>query len=208
MADVVEISMDDIDKATTGEKLCKACGEPLPAGVSGRTRYHENCRPSARTQPTRTPASRTSTGSLSQTKTAGSFAKILLLLSVVYVYGLLRAKRIPDPQGALSEELALNDEEAAALAKPLARITVSNSKAARIAKPIVENEDLIEAGFALWEWQRRIDNTLNSYNRQRTQEYQPDVTIQPNEAGGNASDGGDGGNGFPYDSTADFRSVV
>lgn len=102
-------------------------------------------------------------GTVTPTKAAGTFAKLAILISVIWAWSAVRRYGIPDVDGQLAETLAFTDEEAADIARPLGRLAMSNGSSAKVVAPIVENDDLIDAGFAIWEWRKRVESELARY---------------------------------------------
>jgi hypothetical protein len=126
---------------------------------------------------------------------AGTFAKLLVIITVGIAWGRIRRMGIPDPEGNLAEELSMLPEEAEPIAKVIARFTTSNATTAKIVKPLVENEDLVDAGFAIWEYNKRQSEILSQYQRTTVQEV-PANNGTPRQARGSESEsdgGGDGG---------------
>ena len=150
----------------SGEGICEQCGNVTR---SARVKTCDDCKAankatstSATTRAPKVKVGRVG-GAVTPTKAAGTFAKLLILISVIWAWSAIKRYGIPDVTGALAEELAFTDEEAADLAKPLGRLSMSNSATAKVVGPIVENDDLIDAGFALWEWRKRVDQALAQY---------------------------------------------
>jgi hypothetical protein len=65
----------------------------------------------------------------------------------------------------MAENLSLTDEEAYEIARPLARMANSSPTGARVMGPVVRNEDVIGALFALYEYNRRIDAIFDELRR-------------------------------------------
>src|ERR1035437_3659534 len=114
---------------------CATCGDPLS---DGRSTLCANCKPKGSNKPAKK-AGKVST--VTANKASGTFAKLLVVITAMYSWGQIKRLHIPDPTGELSEQLAMTDDEAAAVAKPIARFAVSNSTTAKIIGPIVENDD-------------------------------------------------------------------
>src|SRR4029077_2338493 len=149
-----------------------------------------------------TPATKPRAGSKPalQAQAAGTYAKILLIVPAIIAWGRLKRLAVPDPEGKIAEELSLTDDEAAPIARVLARVTMSNERTAKIVKPIVENEDVIDAAFAFWEWNKRVDDRLSMYRRSIVQtEVRTDGALRPDEVDTSQGDGnGVGGGDFAY----------
>lgn len=85
-----------------------------------------------------------------------SFAgKVLFLVTLILAWAQLRRARVPDPDGDIAETMAMSDDEAVAIGRPLARLFASTENGKRLAPVIVQNEDIIDAVFAGWEWYKR-----------------------------------------------------
>lgn len=208
----------DVSSSATGPGYCKVCGNEADGP---RTTYCEDHRPApsgtkaqgkslAQRNKSNSSAKPRNSASISDKKAAGSFAKLFIIISAIWAWTALRRYGIPDLTGQLSEELAFTDEEAADIARPVGRFMMSNSTTARIVGPIVENDDLVDAAFAVWEWQKRVNATLAQYKGHQIQDNQRstnNVATQQNEVSPvdsgrfNPLDGG-------YDANADFRTVV
>lgn len=158
------------DPNASTEGVCEVCGA---ATRSARVKKCDDCKASAK------PARQDTTqdnkrkdvkvkvtkvgGTVTPTKAAGTFAKLVILISVAWAWSAVKRYGIPDVDGSLAETLAFTDEEAADIARPLGRLSMSNSASAKVVAPIVENDDLIDAGFALWEWRKRVESELARY---------------------------------------------
>lgn len=158
----------------------------------------------------KSPSVRVSSGTVTASKAAGSFAKLIIIISAIWAYGAVRRYGIPDLDGSLSEELAMTNEEAADIARPIGRLAMSNSTAAKVISPIVENDDLIDAAFAIFEWQKRMNQTLAGYKPHRIQDNQRGVTQDESALTHEVSP--DAGGGYDplaggYDANRDARVV-
>lgn len=84
-------------------------------------------------------------------------AQILVYLTLGLVIVTTRGVDLPDES---VDSLALSDEEAAAVAKPFARLFTGTTLNARYGQSIVRNQDVLEAGAALFAYTRRITKAL------------------------------------------------
>lgn len=207
MADVIEMTIPtDYGRETVVDKgyYCEVCGDPLSDGRSTRCPQH---RKQAGNKPARR-AGKTST--VTASKASGTFAKLLVVITAMYAWAELRRKHIPDASGELAEELAMTDEEASAVAKPIARFAVSNSTTAKIIGPIVENDDIIDALFSLWEWQKRTQAVMAQYventTLQPTNRRDLHVVTGSNDQSEDAS--GESGTLDGYDANTDYSTLV
>jgi hypothetical protein len=168
MAEEIEIPYDPSfgAKSATRSKLCRACGGELE---DSRKTYHDECKPeTASTSPVgkrvkskaRKPTEATQKG---MTSVAG---KVLYLLTLFIAWSALRGVGVIDPTGDIADECALTDDEAEAIGRPFARMFLTTEIGKKHAPAIVANEDLIDAVFALWDWYRRMTNTLDEYRSQ------------------------------------------
>ena|ERR1700722_12198641 len=209
-AEVIRIDVGSIIDAG----YCQVCGTELP---DKRYKYCDEHNPSAKNKPSASAVKRTrkATGGAKPTesRTAGSFEKLLLVTTAMIAWARIRRMGIPDADGSLADELSMTNDEAAPISRTLARLTLSNDTTARIIKPIVENEDLIDTAFALWEWNKRTDAALAQYRegtanpprRQRNVNQRQTGESQP------ADDGTGTGEGIVdsgWSAESDFRSLV
>lgn len=150
----IEIDLGDTVKSPTS--YCEDCNAPL---YDRRRKKCESCRsvaPVAKTVKSRFVAK----GKPDDVKTTAAISKLLIIVTLLIMYMRVKSLGIPDSQGSLAEELAFNDEEAIAIAKPIARWSSSSAVGSRVVAPLVNNQDLIECAFALYEWNRRTDDIL------------------------------------------------
>lgn len=207
------------DPSTANEGVCEVCGA---ATRSNRVKKCDDCKQAAKVTPIRQDTTQDNKrrdvkvkvakvgGTVTPTKAAGTFAKLVILISVAWAWSAVKRYGIPDLDGSLAEELAFTDEEAADIARPLGRLSMSNSASAKVVAPIVENDDLIDAGFAIWEWRKRVDQVLAQYKGNMIADNQrgaqPDVI-----AGQDAERQSDGGGYDPlaagYDGGRDARVI-
>lgn len=101
------------------------------------------------------------------------FGKLLLLITAAYAWSQLRRMNVRDPGGAFAESLAMTDDEAESVARPIARAFNSSPVGVRYGRKIVDNSDLIDAGFALYEWYQRQSQMLEGLAAQ-VRKAQPD----------------------------------
>ncbi|MGH7239274.1 MAG: hypothetical protein ACREHG_04305 [Candidatus Saccharimonadales bacterium] len=150
-------------RAETG--TCKGCGTALS---DKRRAWCDSCRPS--NAPTTAKRARTTRLSSGDVKAGmDSFAaKIFVLLTIVIAWSQLRARKIPDPNGTLVDRMAFTDTESVAFARPIARMFLSTDIGRRVAPTLVQNEDVIDAAFALWDWYQRNAEILDSLSTNRS----------------------------------------
>ena len=212
-----------------GKGFCRVCGAEL---ADKRREYCDEHRaiaaakshkkkapprsssaPSSRpARPERTVAQRMSTGGtapVSDAKAAATIAKLLVVITLMLMWARVRRIGLPDPSGELVETLALTDEEAVEIARPLARFGNSTPTGARIIGPIARNEDIIGALFAMYEYNRRVDQILSEYTRGAVPANHPErttpsrVTTEPVPSD-RRDDSGDPAVPDPWGSAADL----
>lgn len=162
---------DDSDaqlEINVGAGFCKVCGKELD---DGRKRYCDDHKGSQGKLPKVGSTKDRSAGSKAGKTAATSelttvFGKILLLITAAYAWSQLRRMQVRDPGGAFAEALAMTDEEADAVARPIARAFNSSAAGVRYGRKIVDNSDLIDAGFALYEWYQRQTQMLEGLAQQ------------------------------------------
>lgn len=141
--------------------LCEICGNPTGDKRSKRCDDHP------RTKASKKPvASRIVTSEkVTDTSAARTIAKLLIVITLVLMYARIRRIGIPDPTGNLADELSLTEDEALEIAKPIARFANSTPMGSRLIGPVVRNEDLIGALFAIYEYNRRTEQLLESIQK-------------------------------------------
>jgi hypothetical protein len=165
----VKVPRQRRNRASTGQ--CKTCGKELS---DGRASYCEEHRPSKGVETLRNKAPKRRSGKKNGVSAEVNdgmtdvTANILFILTLTYAYTALRGRGIPDPSGAVSEQMALTDDEAAAIGRPLARLFLSTEQGRKVAPSIVDNRDLIDAAFAAWDWFRRMNDVLDQYGTRQS----------------------------------------
>lgn len=169
MLDIEEVSLDGVDLGPS----CLTCGAPLYYGGRGRKpKFCEEHKPKQTTKRTQ------SSGRPSNSaKTVGVVSKILIILTAVMAHR--QCKRYNIVNDHLEDELTMTDDEADAIAAPIARWSMKSKTGAKVLAPIVENEDLIDAAVAVWEYNRRtsqIVKQLKGLNATHVTNDPPKVT--------------------------------
>lgn len=147
-------------RAKTGS--CKECGKELS---DARAAWCPEHRPTGAAR-IRKATGRKSKGGVSaavETGMSETVGKVLLILTLAYAYSALRTNGIPDPNGDIADAMALTDDEAVMIGRPLARLFMSTEQGRNIAPKIVDNRDLIDAMFAAWDWYSRTNKVLAQY---------------------------------------------
>jgi hypothetical protein len=154
MADEVTIDLSEYrmpkerQRAVTG--FCKVCDAELD---DKRKSYCADHQPAPAERTRRKPK-----GKVTQNVEKGMtsiVAKLLFMFTLALAWSQLRARSIPDPNGDVAEEMAMTDEEAEIIGRPLTRMFLATSPGRNIAPTLVANEDLIDAAFAGWDWYKR-----------------------------------------------------
>ena len=137
---------------------CLTCNVPIQYG--GRGRRPKYC------DEHRVVSGKTSGGlakpKVAAQKASGLITKLLIVVTVLLAEAKISKGGFSDPTGTLAEELALKDDEAEAMAQPLARWASKSSVGSKVLGPVVENEDLLDAGIALWDYSRRVNRILKA----------------------------------------------
>lgn len=102
-----------------------------------------------------------------QKKANGVVTKLLIVGTILLASQ--RLNRIGIDDDRLESELALTVEEASAIAAPITRVTAKTAIGSKIIQPLAENEDLLEAGVAMFEYYRRTTKAINSLKQAQTQ---------------------------------------
>lgn len=130
--------------------------------------------------------------------------KLLILITMALAWSALRRANIPDPNGDIAESMAMTDDEAVAIGRVLSRVFASTAPGRRIAPKLVENEDVIDAAFAGWEWYQRNAKMWDELRGEASPGYvaqQVPATgerMSNNGRHGQASERGSEGEGYGY----------
>jgi hypothetical protein len=150
-------------------RLCKTCGGELE---DRRMTYHPECKPEPSTATASNATLKGVRGGRKRTTKVTDAThkgmtsitgKLLYLLTLYIAWSQLRGIGIPDPSGDIADSLAMTDEEAEVVGKPLARLFLQTEQGRRLAPKLVEHEDSIDAIFAIWNWYQRSTKTLDEY---------------------------------------------
>jgi hypothetical protein len=144
-------------------KLCTSCGKEL---LDKRYNTCESCRPAAGSgrvtnnrvrTPGPKPSDKTHRGMNSIT------GKMLGMITLAFAWSQLRRLGVPDTSGDIADTMAMTEDEALAIGKPLSRIFLASEPGKRLGPKMVENEDAIDAIFAVWDWYKRQTTILDQY---------------------------------------------
>lgn len=153
-------------RSTNKRGVCKICQKPA---TSGRTTYCDDHAPGGDVRVRLSKPGKK--GSVSTRITDDSmttvFAKLLLVMTLIIAWSSLRRLGISDPNGSAADDLAVTDEEAQALAAPFARIFNQTPIGVKYGNTIVENQDVIGALMAAWEYSVRFKTTMGQYTQHR-----------------------------------------
>lgn len=160
--DVVEADPEE-QEAMNAKGYCAVCSKPLS---DGRRRYCPEH--SGSKKPSNSPGKKRKTkwgsggAEVTENRVSSTYGKLLIVLTLFLGTAKVRKLKVPDPDGSLAEELAMTDEEAYDIAKPLARFTTSSATGTRIVGPLVQNEDIVGAFFTLYLYNKRVNDVLRS----------------------------------------------
>jgi hypothetical protein len=184
---VVEVA--DYEDGEVGADFCLTCGKSLL--YSGRGRRPKYC---PEHKPARAKSAGRGGGTLKPNAGIGVVSKLLIIVTALSAHRQCTRNGIRD-NDQLEDELTMTDDEADAIASPISRWAVKSKTGEKILKPIVENEDLIDAGVALWEYHRRTSTIVKEIRRLQNVTNQPSSTPVSGAAARLANTNG---NGAPF----------
>jgi hypothetical protein len=91
------------------------------------------------------------------------FDKVLILLSALLAGSMVRRDGLNDPNDAIADSLTMESDEAKRIAKPMGRFMAATKFSKTRGRQVLENSDLLDAGFALYDYFDRINKTLRQY---------------------------------------------
>lgn len=181
-----------------GKIACDVCGKMVTS--RGLTRHVNSAHPESPSASAPDKAKRRlGTGRTRKTKgltaevsdgLASLAGKILFLITLIMAWSALRRAQVPDPSGDLAESMAMTDDEATAIGRVLARIFARTAPGRRLAPVLVENEDVIDAAFAGWEWYQRNAKMWDELRGEANPGY---VASQVPATGGRSNSNGSNG---------------
>lgn len=192
--EIAEPSPPTLQDRQGNQGSCAICGEPTrrPGARGTAPKYcelHRQTTGSVHAGP-KVGRSKKTASSASNSDLASSLGKLLAIITLVIAWAQLRARKIPDANGDIAERIAFSDEEAVAIARPLARTINSTNAGMRVGKQLVDNSDLIDAGFALAQWYKRMNETLDAAASGRPQGSGDRGISRPSEQNQPVSSGG------------------
>lgn len=147
--EIEHIPPSDVESVDT----CMTCGKALT--YSGRGKHPKFCDAH---KPVPARRGRNGPRAPANPRTTHVIGKILIILTVIMAHRRMAGMAVQND--AIEDALTLTDDEAEAIARPLARWSSNSTIGAKVINPIVENEDLIDAGIALWEYNRRVTKLM------------------------------------------------
>ena len=182
MAEELTVEIDEDfgkPKSKTNPRLCATCGTELD---DRRKTYCDDCKETQNVgRQSATTTTRPSGGRVTSRKGKGGRSKVtdatqrgmtsivgklLYLVTLLIAWSALRNVGVPDYNGDIADTMALTDDEAEMIGRPLSRIFLRTEGGRKMAPVLVENEDAIDAAFALWDWYRRMTTTMDQYHRE------------------------------------------
>lgn len=141
-----------------GERICTRCGMPID---DKGTKYCSTCRSAPKGKASAKGKAKVTVvpPAAVQKKANGVVTKLLIIGTMLLASQRLNGIGIDDQN--LENQLALTLEEASAIAAPITRVTSKTVIGSKIIQPLAENEDLLEAGVALFEYYRRTQKAIN-----------------------------------------------
>ncbi len=110
------------------------------------------------------------------------FSKGVLIVTSLVAAGAIRRYNINDPNDAIRDQLEATDDEAKSIARPIGRFVATTGFNKRMGRQVLDNSDLLDAAFSLYEWYDRVNKTLRTF---ATQTHL--ASVSPIREGGNAN---------------------
>lgn len=151
----VDLSTPAHNPATgNAQRTCSVCGE---TGHDAR-RHRGGGSATAKTGRTRSPNRKG--GPSAHDWTEKVYSKGLQAVAFLFVTQLIRSRNVSDPDDRVADHLSLTTAEATAIAAPFGRFTEGTSFSRKYGARIVDNTDMMDAAFAVIDWQRRVGKFL------------------------------------------------
>ncbi len=91
------------------------------------------------------------------------FTKVAIIITTLYASSMVSRMGINDPDEAIVDALSMTDDEARRVAKPIGRFIAGTDLNKRMGRKVLDNSDLLDAAFALYDWQQRSQAMLKQY---------------------------------------------
>lgn len=88
------------------------------------------------------------------------FDKVVILMSALLAASMVRRYGLNDPNDDIADSLTMEGDEARRIARPLGRFMAGTSFSKKQGRRVLENSDLLDAGFALYDYFDRVNRTL------------------------------------------------
>lgn len=186
--------------------VCRVCGAEAASRAGTYCEEHRTRAPKGSGTSTVAKAQRTPRKGVAPTGDEWSgklFGKAVLILTSLFAASSIRRYNINDPNEQIQDALTATDEECRAIAKPLGRVLAGTSFNKRYGRKVLDNSDLLDAGFALYDWYDRVNKTLKTFagqthlasvqpirpeTREPTADEAYQATVQPGSPGGDFPD--------------------
>jgi ribosomal protein L40E len=158
--------------------VCRVCGAEAPTDRATYCDEHKQARPKKGTarQAPETPAA---TESVKRPPRPGKgapsgdewstkiFDKTVILLTALLAGSMVRRYELNDPDDAIADALTMTNDEARRVARPLGRFVAGTDLNKRYGRKVLDNSDLLDAGFALYDYVERVNSTLRGLQAQQ-----------------------------------------
>ncbi len=91
------------------------------------------------------------------------FDKSVILVTAMVAASAVRRYNVNDPDDKIADTLTATDDEARRIARPVSRFMAGTNLNRRVGRKVLDNSDLLDAGFALYDWYDRVNKTLKTF---------------------------------------------
>jgi hypothetical protein len=159
--------------------VCRVCGDEASTPQGTYCTEHRTRQPKGQTDTLAPSGNATVTGPKREPKfrkgaqptadewSSRIFDKGVILITALIASSAVRRYQINDPQDQVADTLTATDDEARRIAKPLGRFVSGTGFNKKHGRKILDNSDLIDAGFALYDWYDRVNKTLRTFANQQ-----------------------------------------
>lgn len=86
--------------------------------------------------------------------------KTAILITALIAGSMVRRYNVNDPDDRIADSLTMTSDEAHSVARPLARVLAGSQLSKNYGRKVIDNSDLLDAGFALYDYFERVNSTL------------------------------------------------
>lgn len=179
---VETLDIPEVEPVRRIEKgTCKVCGKPARSLTSTVCDDHDGRKSRSGSSSSRSTGRRTTKPPTADELTNKVLAKLLVGITFLVAVRMVASRTLHDPDDAIAEELAMTNDEAKSITHPFARFIEPTPLNTKYGRHAVENIDVVDAGFAFWDWYSRTQKFLRNTTKQRRLATVTPINVKTND---------------------------